>query len=53
MISKIVEALKRDCELIDNAIPTAHNGMRNYELDKLRKARKLIQEAITNLLEVA
>jgi len=51
MIKNIVEKLKEASEMIDERIPSAHSGMRNYELDKLRKARLLVQEAITHLLE--
>ena len=51
MNSKIILLLKEASELLDSEITSASSGMRNAELSRNQKARMLIQEAITKLLE--
>jgi len=51
MNSKVIPLLKEVSEKLDTEIESASRGLRTGEKDRCQKARMLIQEAITKLLE--
>lgn len=50
MVSGVIKELKAASEKLDREITSAHNGMRSADEERAKKARMLVQEAITVIL---
>ena len=53
MTGKILKQLKKVSEQLDILIRSASSGMRTGDLFRYQKARKDVQEAISQLLEIS